>query len=101
MINLRTYITIKEEMDADNLSWKVNNWTNQLDDTQKNAFDILKSDTKSCKDMKSFKELVNKSGIDFKALVDAIADDAIGKENIDELYLMKKIIDSMNMKNKE
>ena len=28
MINLKSYVVMKEELDADNIQWKFNNWSN-------------------------------------------------------------------------
>lgn len=98
MVNLNAYVILKEDMDADNLSWKVSNWATKLSDDEKVAFDTLKSDALSSKDMKAFKDAVDKSKIDFKALVSAVADDATNTEQIDDLYIMKKIIDTINIK---
>lgn len=99
MVNLKAYVCLKEELDADNLSWKVTNWSEKLSDQDKVAFDTLKDDALSCKDMLAFKKAIDKSKIDFKALVSAVADDATNTEQIDDLYIMKKIIDSINLKN--
>lgn len=98
MVNLKAYVLLKEDMDADNLSWKVSNWASKMSDDEKVAFDNLKTDALSCKDMKAFKDAIDKSKIDFKALVNAVADDATNTEQIDDLYIMKKIIDTINIK---
>lgn len=97
MIDLRTYTIIKEDIDADNLAWKVDNWSKQLKDDKKDSFDLLKIATKSCKDIDSFKDAVNKSNVDFKSLVDVVNDEATGlPDNVDNVYVLKKIIDTIN-----
>lgn len=97
MIDLKTYTIIKEDIDADNLTWKVDNWAKQLKDGKKDSFDLLKIATKSCKDIDSFKDAVKKSGIDFKSLVDVVNDESTGlPDNVDDVYVLKKIIDTMN-----
>lgn len=98
MVNLKAYVILKEDMDADNLSWKVSNWATKLTPKENAAFDELKKDALSTKDMKAFKDAIDKSKIDFKALVNAVADDASNTEQIDDLYIMKKIIDTINIK---
>ena len=97
MIDLRTYTIIKEDIDADNLAWKVDNWSKQLKDDKKDSFDLLKIAAKSCKDIDSFKDAVSKSNIDFKSLVDVVNDEATGlPDNIDNVYVLKKIIVTIN-----
>lgn len=98
MVNLKAYVMMKEDIDADNLSWKVSNWSSKLTDEEKAAFDELKKDALSSRDMQAFKDAIDKSKIDFKALVSAVVDDATNTEQVDDLYIMKKVIDSINIK---
>lgn len=98
MINLKSYIALKEELDAENMQWKFDNWSKGIDKDQLSAFMLSACDKK---DIKSFKELVDKSGISFNALTDAINDEATGlPDNYDNIYLLKKIVDTINLKNK-
>ena len=97
MIDLRTYTIIKEDIDADNLTWKVDNWSKKLNDDEKNTFGLFKIAAKSCKDIDSFKDAIKKSGIDFKSLVDVVNDESTGlPDNVDNVYVLKKIIDTIN-----
>ena len=53
------------------------------------------------KDIEAFKKLVDNSGINFNALTDMMNDDAKGlPDNYDNIYILKKIIDTINILNK-
>ena len=104
MVNLRSYVVMKEELDADNLDWKYRNWLNQLSEEDQLNVSKFFSDNVPPKEIKQFKELVDKSGINFNALTDVMADDAKGlPDNYDNIYILKKIIDTINnlKKNKD
>lgn len=94
MVNLNSYVTLYEELDADNLEWKFDNWAKYIDQDELNTF-MLSSSSK--KDIKDFKELVDKSGINFNALTDAVNDEKEGlPDNYDNIYILKKIVDTIN-----
>lgn len=98
VINLKSYVVMKEELDADNLLWKFDNWAKNVDN---NALNSFMSEAPSKKEIKDFKELVDKSGINFNALTDAINDEASGlPDNYDNIYILKKIIDTINLQKK-
>lgn len=102
MVNLRSYVVMKEELDADNLDWKYTNWYNQLSEEDQLNVGKFFSDNVPPKDVKQFKELVDKSGINFNALTDVMADDAKGlPDNYDNIYILKKIVDTINVNNKK
>lgn len=102
MVNLRSYVVMREELDADNLEWKYTNWYNQLSEEDQLNVSKFFSDNVPPKDVKQFKELVDKSGINFNALTDVMADDAKGlPNNYDNIYILKKIIDTINVNNKK
>lgn len=99
MINLKAYVVMKEELDADNLQWKFGNWAKNVNN---DALSSFMSEAPSKKEIKDFKELVDKSGINFNALTDAINDEASGlPDNYDNIYVLKKIIDTINLQNKQ
>lgn len=101
MINLQSYIVLKEELDAENLQWKYNNWSSKLSDENKSILKQFRSDSKNCKDIKSFKNLVDNSGINFDALTNVMNDESQGMpDNYDNIYILKKIIDTINTLNK-
>lgn len=98
MINLKGYIVMKEELDGDNIQWKFNNWSKGVESS---ALDAFMANASSQKDIESFKKLVDDSGINFKALTDMMNDDANGlPDNYDNIYVLKKIIDTINTLNK-
>lgn len=102
MVNLRSYVVMREELDADNLDWKYTNWYNQLSEEDQLNVGKFFSDNVPPKDVKQFKELVDKSGINFNALTDVMADDAKGlPDNYDNIYILKKIVDTINVNNKK
>lgn len=93
---------MREELDADNLDWKYTNWYNQLSEEDQLNVGKFFSDNVPPKDVKQFKELVDKSGINFNALTDVMADDAKGlPDNYDNIYILKKIVDTINVNNKK
>ena len=47
MINLQSYIVLKEELDAENLQWKYNNWSKQLSDENKTILKQFRNDSKN------------------------------------------------------
>lgn len=99
MINLKSYVVMKEELDSDNIQWKFDNWSKGIELSSLNTF--MKEAPKQ-KDIDSFKKLVDDSGINFNALTDMMNDDAKGlPENYDNIYILKKIIDTINILNKE
>lgn len=99
MINLKSYVIMKEELDADNMQWKFDNWAKNIDKSVLDAFMDSSSDQKN---IESFKKLVDDSGIDFDSLVDIINDESTGlPDNADNIYVLKKIIDTINIKNKK
>lgn len=98
-INLKAYVALKEELDADNLQWKFDNWARNVELSRLNKF---MSEAPSKKEIKDFKKLVDDSGINFNALTDAINDEASGlPDNYDNIYVLKKIIDTININNKK
>lgn len=92
MKTLASYI--KEDLDAENMQWKVDNWKKQCNPEQLTAFNDLCKNSKNAYDIKAFKELVDKTNIDFKSLVDSVEDNVDG-DNVDYVYLLKKILDSI------
>ena len=98
MINLKSYVIMKEELDGDNIQWKFDNWSKGIELSSLDAF--MKEAPKQ-KDIDSFKKLVDDSGINFNALTDMMNDDAKGlSDNYDNIYVLKKIIDTINTLNK-
>ena len=93
MINLKSYVVMKEELDADNIQWKFNNWSKGVESSVLDAFML---DASYQKDIDGFKKLVDDSGINFNALTDMMNDDAKGlPDNYDNIYVLKKIIDTI------
>lgn len=98
MINLKSYVVMKEELDGDNIQWKFDNWSKGIESSVLDAFML---DASYQKDIDSFKKLVDNSGINFNALTDMMNDDAKGlTDNYDNIYILKKIIDTINTLNK-
>lgn len=98
MIDLKSYVVMKEELDGDNIQWKFNNWSKGVESSVLDAFML---DASYQKDIEGFKKLVGDSGINFNALTDVMNDDAKGlPDNYDNIYVLKKIIDTINMLNK-
>lgn len=98
MINLKSYVVMKEELDGDNIQWKFDNWSKGIESS---SLDIFMKEAPNQKDIESFKKLVDSSGIDFNALTDVMNDDAKGlPDNYDNIYVLKKIIDTINTLNK-
>lgn len=99
IINLKSYVSLKEGLDADNIQWKFDNWSKNVDLSILDAFMTSASDQK---DIESFKKLVDDSGIDFDSLTDVVNDEATGlPDNTDNIYILKKIIDTININNKK
>ena len=85
MINLKSYVVMKEELDGDNIQWKFDNWSKGIESSALDAF----------------MKVVDNSGINFNALTDMMNDDAKGlPDNYDNIYILKKIIDTINTLNK-
>lgn len=98
MINLKSYVVMKEELDADNIQWKFGNWSKGIESS---VLDAFMKDAPNQKDIESFRKLVDDSGINFNALTDVINDEAQGlPDNYDNIYVLKKIIDTINTQNK-
>ena len=98
MINLKSYVVMKEELDGDNIQWKFDNWSKGIESSVLDAFMLNASYQK---DIEGFKKLVDNSGINFNALTDMMNDDAKGlPDNYDNIYILKKIIDTINILNK-
>ena len=98
MINLNSYVVMKEELDGDNIQWKFDNWSKGIESSVLDAFMLNASYQK---DIDSFKKLVDNSGINFNALTDMMNDDTKGlPDNYDNIYILKKIIDTINTLNK-
>ena len=75
MINLKSYVVMKEELDGDNIQWKFDNWSKGIESS---ALDAFMKDASYQKDIEAFKKLVDNSGINFNALTDMMNDDAKG-----------------------
>lgn len=98
MINLKSYVVMKEELDGDNIQWKFDNWSKGIESSVLDEFMLNASYQK---DIEGFKKLVADSGINFNALTDMMNDDAKGlSDNYDNIYILKKIIDTINTLNK-
>lgn len=98
MINLKSYVVMKEELDADNIQWKFDNWSKGIESP---VLDAFMKDAPNQKDIESFRKLVDDSGINFNALTDVMNDEAQGlPDNYDNIYVLKKIIDTINTQNK-
>ena len=98
MINLKSYVVMKEELDGDNIQWKFDNWSKGIESSSLDAF---MKEAPNQKDIEAFKKLVDNSGINFNALTDMMNDDAKGlPDNYDNIYILKKIIDTINTLNK-
>ena len=98
MINLNSYVVMKEELDGDNIQWKFDNWSKGIESSSLDAF---MKEAPNQKDIEGFKKLVDDSGINFNALTDMMNDDAKGlPDNYDNIYILKKIIDTINTLNK-
>ena len=98
MINLKSYVVMKEELDADNIQWKFDNWSKGIESS---VLDAFIKDAPNQKDIESFRKLVDDSGINFNALTDVMNDEAQGlPDNYDNIYVLKKIIDTINTQNK-
>ena len=98
MINLKRYGVRKEELDGENIQWKFDKWAKG---TESSALDAFMLDASYQKDIEAFKKLVDNSGINFNALTDMMNDDAKGlPDNYDNIYILKKIIDTINILNK-
>ena len=98
MINLKSYVVMKEELDGDNIQWKFDNWSKGIESS---ALDAFMKEAPNQKDIEAFKKLVDDSGINFNALTDMMNDDAKGlPDNYDNIYILKKIIDTINILNK-
>ena len=98
MINLKSYVVMKEELDADNIQWKFDNWSKGIESS---VLDAFIKDAPNQKDIESFRKLVDDSGINFNALTDVMSDEAQGlPDNYDNIYVLKKIIDTINTQNK-
>lgn len=98
MINLKSYVVMKEELDGDNIQWKFNNWSKGIESS---ALDAFMKEAPNQKDIDGFKKLVDDSGINFNALTDVMNDDAKGlPDNYGNIYVLKKIIDTINILNK-
>ena len=98
MINLKSYVVMKEELDAENIQWKFDNWSKGIESS---VLDAFMKDAPSQKDIESFRKLVDDSGINFNALTDVMNDEAQGLPgNYDNIYVLKKIIDTINTQNK-
>lgn len=98
MINLKSYVVIKEELDAENIQWKFDNWSKGIESS---VLDAFMKDAPNQKDIESFRKLVDDSGINFNALTDVMNDEAQGlPDNYDNIYVLKKIIDTINTQNK-
>ena len=93
MKTLSSYI--QEELDADNLQWKVDNWKRQCNPEQLSAFNSFCKASKHVNDPNAFKELINKYDVDFKSLVDTCEDNIDGDDNINYIYSMQKIIQNI------
>lgn len=98
MINLKSYVVMKEELDAENIQWKFDNWSKGIESS---VLDAFMKDAPNQKDIESFRKLVDDSGINFNALTDVMNDEAQGlPDNYDNIYVLKKIIDTINTQNK-
>lgn len=98
MINLKSYVVMKEELDAENIQWKFDNWSKGIESS---VLDAFMKDAPNQKDIESFRKLVDDSGINFNALTDIMNDEAQGlPDNYDNIYILKKIIDTINTQNK-
>lgn len=98
MINLKSYVVMKEELDAENIQWKFDNWSKGIESS---VLDAFMKDALNQKDIESFRKLVDDSGINFNALTDVMNDEAQGlPDNYDNIYVLKKIIDTINTQNK-
>ena len=98
MINLKSYVVMKEELDAENIQWKFDNWSKGIESS---VLDAFMKDAPNQKDIESFRKLVDDSGINFNALTDVMNDEAQGlPDNYDNIYVLKKIIDTINIQNK-
>ena len=53
MINLKSYVVMKEELDADNIQWKFNNWSKGVESSVLDAFML---DASYQKDIDGFKK---------------------------------------------
>jgi hypothetical protein len=89
---------MKEELDGDNIQWKFDNWSKGI---ELSSLDAFMKEAPNQKDIEGFKKLVDDSGINFNALTDMMNDDAKGlPDNYDNIYILKKIIDTINALNK-
>lgn len=103
MINLKSYVVLTEELDADNLMWKYDNWASSLDDDAKANLDVfMSSQDASASDIKDFKRMIDATGIDFTALIDVVNDDTDGMpDNFENIYVLKKIMDTIKCLSKK
>ena len=98
MINLKSYVVMKEELDGENIQWKFDNWSKGIESS---SLDEFMKEAPKQKDIEGFRKLVDGSGINFNALTDMMNDDAKGlPDNYDNIYILKKIIDTINTLNK-
>lgn len=95
MKNLKYYI--KEELDTDNIFWKLSMWFRNHEDEREEFNKLIEMyKTKNL----SWKELYNYLGehekeLKIDSLVDFLDDSPIPQENKDNLYVMTKILDTI------
>ena len=93
MLSIKDVILL-EDLDPENLYWKVNMWYGR-DDIQRNSFwtFMQKVIAENPTTLDDLNRLLDSCGITWRGFVQFAMDNVDGTQNFDQLYVMKKIID--------
>ena len=94
MLSIRDLILL-EDLDADNLYWKINMWFGRQDHTRTPFWTVMQQyiDTTPPMNQDDLHLLLNSHGIDWRSFVQFAMDNIDGTQEFDQLYTMKRIMD--------
>jgi hypothetical protein len=103
MKDIKRYIiesikTVNEELDTDNLLWKINMWFRKKPAEYKEFIEIVKKCIENKTVTKELlEEFVNTKKFKLKQFIDFLDDDINNQDNIskDYMYLLKKVIECL------
>lgn len=89
-------IMLLEDLDVDNLYWKVNMWYGRNEESKNSFWNFMqRAISENPITLNDFNILLDSCGISWRSFVQFAMDNIDGTQNFDQLYIMKKIIDTL------
>lgn len=93
MLSIKDIILL-EDLDADNLVWKLNTWFSFNEEEKRIFFNFMNAYIqKNSISISDFEKMLTDSKVTYRSFLQFVMDNVSGTEEYDQLYIMKKVCD--------